>query len=218
MSLNSDYKRIKLKKLSFLEKLTLIKSVMTLVDRNEDWLMPASKYLIDEDLIYTVDNSVDDNVIRLLFYPDYKEEDYNKKLTKFIRCIFGRSYKPLTDKEGSIVDDLIRLGNENKLGVLRETLDRALETCEEDEAECETECCELTRERLETLFYNALTLLFEEYGHATYDDLAERLGLTPVEEAAMDLVYEGETSFFDAYDRAFEMSRRNTRKAKGKEF
>lgn len=200
MSINFKNEQIQLEKLNSLEKLTLIKSVMEMVEKNEKYMFDVRNYILDIRLIYTVSNSVKPEDIRLLFYPDPEKKAYNEKLANFIR-----ECGTLTNAEDCIwMNDLIHLANENKLGELKETIDKKISLLEQRASERK----ELTKERLEVLFYNALILLFEEYGHATYDDLAERLGLNEVEELAMDIVNEGETSYLKAYEAALKIAKR----------
>lgn len=184
---NFKFKPIELDKLSSLERLTLIKSVYNLVDRNLDIKMDPNNYLLDKSLIYTTNNSVELEDIRLSFYPDFETRDYNTKLADFIR-----QCSSIMNADDCIwMGDLIRCAESGELGKLGETIDRKIEVLKEKS------CRDLTPERLETLFYNSLILLFEQY---SVNELTERLGLDKIEAGALECIYGGETDFFKAYE------------------
>lgn len=77
------YKKIQIDKLNTYSKMVLIKSVLEIVEKNEEWLIRAESYLIEPDLIYSINNSVDVSSIKLLFYPDYAMRDMSEKLSSF---------------------------------------------------------------------------------------------------------------------------------------
>lgn len=77
------YKKIDLGKLNTYQKMTLLKSIISLNERNEDWLIQSEEYCIEPDLVYSIDNQVGENQIRLLFYPDYKHKSFANKIIGF---------------------------------------------------------------------------------------------------------------------------------------
>ena len=83
------YKKLDIGKLDTHQKMILLKSLISLKDRNEDWLIQAENYLIEPDLVYSVDNQVGEKEIRLLFYPDYKQRSFSNKIVKFAEKIIN---------------------------------------------------------------------------------------------------------------------------------
>ena len=81
------YKKLQVDRLNTYMKIVLIKSILDLIEKNEEWLIKSDTYLIEPELIYSVDNSVDISSLKLLFYPDYAMEDLSTKLRKFCKKI-----------------------------------------------------------------------------------------------------------------------------------
>ena len=81
------YKKIQIEKLNTYMKMILLKSLLEIVDRNEEWLIGAETYLIEPELVYSIDNSVDASSLKLLFYPDFSTVDLSTKIANFSRRI-----------------------------------------------------------------------------------------------------------------------------------
>lgn len=77
------YKRIDMSKLNTYFKLVLLRSIILLKERNENWLIRSENYLIEPELIYSLNNNVDDGNVRILFYPDYKKQPFDEKISMF---------------------------------------------------------------------------------------------------------------------------------------
>lgn len=82
------YRKLQIEKLNTYRKVILLKSLLELVDKNEEWLIGPESYLIDPELVYSINNSVETSSIKLLFYPDYsmnplacKVANFSKKIT-----------------------------------------------------------------------------------------------------------------------------------------
>lgn len=84
------YKRLDISKLDTYSKLVLLRSIINLNEKNEDWLIKAENYLIEPELIYSINNCVDDGSVRLLFYPDSKRMSFNNKIILFAEKIINR--------------------------------------------------------------------------------------------------------------------------------
>lgn len=81
------YKKLDIAILDTEDKLTLIKSIVLLKERNEKWLIGVENYLIDPELVYSIDNRVDENNIRILFYPDFNKLSFKVKMLRFVEKI-----------------------------------------------------------------------------------------------------------------------------------
>ena len=91
------YRKLDITKLDTYQKMVLLKSLISLNDRNEDWLIQAENYLIEPDLVYSVDNKVGEKEIRLLFYPDYKQRSFANKIVRFAEKIINLHDEQETD-------------------------------------------------------------------------------------------------------------------------
>lgn len=81
------YKRLEISRLDTYEKLVLLRTIITMRDGNEDWLIQDENYMLDPDLIYTLNNNVQEGCVRILFYPDYRKLSFQKKLLEFAEKI-----------------------------------------------------------------------------------------------------------------------------------
>ena len=87
------YQKIDIGKLDTYEKLVLLRTIISLNDGNEDWLIKAENYLLEPELIYTLNNNVNEGCVRLLFYPDYKRMTFQKKIILLADKIKNRRNK-----------------------------------------------------------------------------------------------------------------------------
>ena len=87
------YQILDVNRLTTLDKLVLLKSIIRINDYNEDWLIKAENYLLEPELIYTINNKVTDGNIRLLFYPDFNRATFKKKIVLFSDKIKNRKNK-----------------------------------------------------------------------------------------------------------------------------
>lgn len=93
------YTRLDANALNTLDKLVLIRSVISLNENNEDWLIKAENYLLEPELVYCVNNNVREGCIRLLFYPDFNRMSFKKKIILFA--------DKLKDRKNRIESELI---------------------------------------------------------------------------------------------------------------
>lgn len=84
------YKKINLKKLNFEQKIDLLLAICRIKRENEETLIPASEYLIEPELIYSIDeNSL--NGMKMIFYPDSQKLSFDKKIYLFANRIIDVS-------------------------------------------------------------------------------------------------------------------------------
>lgn len=79
-----NYKRLVYKSLGDYEKLRLIHSLMLINEKNKEMLIFPERYLLEPELIYSINNKTDIKNLRILFYPDINRTAFNIKLIKFI--------------------------------------------------------------------------------------------------------------------------------------
>lgn len=91
------FNRLDISKLTTYDKMVLLRTIISLNDRNEDWLIAGDNYLIEPELIYSLNNSVEDGCVRLLFYPDFKRMTFQKKIIIFAERIKNKRNKPEVD-------------------------------------------------------------------------------------------------------------------------
>lgn len=77
------YRPLNIELLDTKEKFILLRTIVNLIEKNEEWLIGPSNYLIEPKYIYTVNNSLSEDVIRILFYPDYTFTSFSKKIINF---------------------------------------------------------------------------------------------------------------------------------------
>lgn len=115
--------------LSTREKLELLRSVIAIIFENREWLIGPESYLIEPELIYSMDNSVEYGRIGLLFYPDFKGLDEAHKLALFADKLKNSANTSETDiieqfKNAVLVNDTYRAQrilerNINRLGYVQ---------------------------------------------------------------------------------------------------
>lgn len=77
------YSRLDINKLNTYLKLVLLKSIIQVKEKNDNWLIKAENYLIEPELIYSINNNVEEGNIRILFYPDFRKLPFNQKIMLF---------------------------------------------------------------------------------------------------------------------------------------
>lgn len=102
------YKRLDYREMSLYEKLILIRSLITLSERNKEHLIRPETYLIEPELIYLKDNNVSDSDVRLMYYPDIKMLSFRYKLVLFADRILNK--RIAEEKEAA---DRFRQASEN---------------------------------------------------------------------------------------------------------
>ncbi len=106
----TGFERCVTSRMSTGQKLRLLESLYEINQINEDHLIPAEKYMLEPALIYWRNGDPSRKNIRLLFYPDIKEEPFMKKWLSIVESVLN-SDEP---KERQLLDDIrkmLRQGN-----------------------------------------------------------------------------------------------------------
>lgn len=80
----ADLRKIKTGDMTLHEKMQLIRGIIEISEENDNHLVMARKYLLEPELIYSRNNSVTKERLKLLFYPDFNEMEFEEKLILFI--------------------------------------------------------------------------------------------------------------------------------------
>lgn len=99
--------RLNVRDLDTYGKLVLLRSLFTLNEAAEGYLISADNYLIEPELIYSESGSTTSDRIRLLFYPDVKRLRFRHKITQFTERIkegAGREERELLDQFREIAE------------------------------------------------------------------------------------------------------------------
>lgn len=80
----ADLRKIKTVDMTLHEKMQLIRGIIEISEENDNHLVMARKYLLEPELIYSRNNSVTKERLKLLFYPDFNEMEFEDKLILFI--------------------------------------------------------------------------------------------------------------------------------------
>lgn len=75
--------RVNIQDLDIYGKLVLLRSLITINESAESYLIPAENYLLEPELIYTSDGNTTAGSIRILFYPDVRRVRFPDKLMRF---------------------------------------------------------------------------------------------------------------------------------------
>ena len=85
------YRKLDTDRLDTYLKLVLLRTVITLNERNADWLIKSENYLLEPELVYSLNNNVEDGCVRLLFYPDVQKQSLERKIVRFADTICNRN-------------------------------------------------------------------------------------------------------------------------------
>lgn len=77
------YKRLKTDELDLYSKMILLRTIIVIAEMNEDCLIKPEEYLIEPELIYSNNNGVNENRIKIMFYPDFKKMNLITKMKLF---------------------------------------------------------------------------------------------------------------------------------------
>ena len=100
-----NFEKINAKEMNNNQKLNLIKSIIEISEKNNNYLIPDSGYEVNLNTIYFNNNNSEKTKIRLLYYPDLKNTPIWEKIKKLAIEIF---------KEESIGKESINRGSVNK--------------------------------------------------------------------------------------------------------
>lgn len=91
------FEKIDISRLNTYDKMVLLRTIIALNDENEDWLVKAENYMLEPELVYSLNNNVEEGCIRLLFYPDFKRTTFQKKIMQFAEKIKNKRNKMEVD-------------------------------------------------------------------------------------------------------------------------
>lgn len=114
------YKKINIDSLDTYMKLVLLRSIVAINERNKEWLIKAENYLIEPELLYAIDNRVDENFMKLLFYPDFKKMKFEYKIIIFAEKIKNRNDK----REVEVIDAFKSIAENGDINRLKIFLDK----------------------------------------------------------------------------------------------
>ena len=112
--------------LSTYEKAVLLRSLINVNDRADSFLIKGNSYLLEPELIYSMDNRVTENFIRILFYPDVKKLGFRQKLIKFSERIRDNSRK----EERELAEQFRNVAEEGDMNRIRLFLDKNISRME----------------------------------------------------------------------------------------
>lgn len=83
-----NFEKIEAKEMNNNQKLSLIKSIIEIAEKNNNYLIPDSGYEVNLNTIYFNHNNPEKTKIRLLYYPDLKNTPIWEKIKKLAIEIF----------------------------------------------------------------------------------------------------------------------------------
>ncbi len=101
-------------------RLILLRSLITVNESAEGYLISAENYLLEPELIYTDGNSVTADSIKIMFYPDVKRLRFPDKFMRFTDRIRGNCRKD----EREILEQLIGIAESQDMNRARMLLDK----------------------------------------------------------------------------------------------
>jgi hypothetical protein len=106
----TNYQRLMTDKISSAQKMKLLEILYEINKANEDHLIPGEKYLLEPALIYWKNQELNRENVRILYYPDIREEPFLRKWLVIIEKILD----PSVGKERELIDEIrnfLRQGN-----------------------------------------------------------------------------------------------------------
>lgn len=110
----ADLRKIKTGDMTLHEKMQLIRGIIEISEENDNHLVMARKYLLEPELIYSRNNSVTKERLKLLFYPDFNEMEFEDKLILFIDRITDMR-KEIEVKEMEDLKEMVLKGDRLRL-------------------------------------------------------------------------------------------------------
>ena len=125
------YKKMNQTEMSLYEKMILIKSLVTVIEKNKEHLIWPETYLIEPELIYLKDNKVSSEDVRIMYYPDLKSLNYRYKLMLFADRILDKKNKD----EREAADQLRQSSESGDINRIKLMLDKQIMRLENRMAE-----------------------------------------------------------------------------------
>lgn len=110
-SYNTDiYSPINYQELSTVNKLRLIRNLITVCRLADDYLIPIESFIIEPELVYSKDNSPREDMIHFLYYPDQANRTLGMKIGLFSTKVKDKYNR----QESEVLDALTKIaGNED---------------------------------------------------------------------------------------------------------
>lgn len=83
--------RLAAMELSTYEKMVLIRNLIDMTEFSKRYLVPGENYLIEPELVYSINGGVHDRNIKLMFYPDVKRMKPEYKILQFAERIKNKN-------------------------------------------------------------------------------------------------------------------------------
>ena len=96
------YTRIDASEMTLYDKLLLLRNLISMSENAADHLIRPESYLLEPELVYTKSGRVDNESLKLMYYPDMKQLDFRYKLVLFADRILNKNNK----EEREIADRL----------------------------------------------------------------------------------------------------------------
>ncbi len=71
-----------------IQKINLIKTLINIYEKNNNFLIPGRAYKLDTSMIYYFNEKDDYKKMRIMYYPDLKGVSFYEKLTDLVKDIF----------------------------------------------------------------------------------------------------------------------------------
>ena len=85
-----SFARLDASEMRLYDKLLLIRNLINMSENNSEHLINAETYLVEPELIYARNGSVDAGNLRLMYYPDVKMLDFRYKIVLFADRIMNK--------------------------------------------------------------------------------------------------------------------------------
>lgn len=112
--------RINPKGMDTYEKLLLVRSLITVKETAESYLISAEDYLFEPELVYTTDMSLSAQDLKILFYPDVRKLDFSGKLMHFTERIGESGIR----EERELIRQLIETAESGDMNRIKMFLDK----------------------------------------------------------------------------------------------
>ena len=128
------YKKLDHSDMSLYEKLILIKSLITLSEKNKEHLIYPENYLLEPELIYLKDKNTSPRDVRIMYYPDIKMLSFRYKLVLFADRIMNKVRR----EERDALDQIRQAAESGDINRIKLSLDKQIMRCENRMAEGRT--------------------------------------------------------------------------------
>ncbi len=114
-----NLQRLAVSNLNTYEKMLLLRKLIELIERTKRFLVPAENYLIEPELIYSVDGCIYEG-IRLMFYPDVKRMKPEYKILQFAERIVNKKDR----EERDVFNQLLQASENGNMNRMKLFLDK----------------------------------------------------------------------------------------------